>query len=193
MAMKIAHPLEAKVDRIIRLNLGERETWKVDQKILASRFDPIRNKDYVTKRMAVLGFIPTDDLSAYKYIGARNYAIKPPSVKPLKKQLKKPEPRNRRVFMTPKRINQRKDWVAKEVLKVSPRLRGLLRHLLLFDYVSIGHLDKANRKRVSDMVAALRKESYQINTSRNWNEKIGTNVTTYKLKTSDNCELSEAC
>lgn len=189
MAMKITHPLEAKVDRIIRLNLGERETWKVDQKILVSRFDPIRNKGYVTKRMAVLGFILTDDFSAYKYIGARNYAIKPPSIK----QFKKPEPRNRRVFMTPKRINPRNDWVAKEVLKVAPRLRGLLRHLMLFEYVSTGLLDRDGKKRVTDMVVSLRKQGYQINASREWSEKIGTKVTIYKLKTSNSSELLEAC
>lgn len=189
MAMKITHPLEAKVDRIIRLNLGERETWKVDQKILVSRFDPIRNKGYVTKRMAVLGFILTDDFSAYKYIGERNYVIKPSSIK----QFKKPEPRNRRVFMTPKRINPRNDWVAKEVLKVAPRLRGLLRHLMLFEYVSTGLLDRDGKKRVTDMVVSLRKQGYQINASREWSEKIGTKVTIYKLKTSNSSELLEAC
>ena len=178
MAMKITHPLEAKVDRIIRLNLGERETWKAGQKILVSRFDPIRNKGYVTKRMAVLGFILTDDFSAYKYIGARNYVINPANIT----QFKNPEPRNRRVFMTPKRINQRKDWVAKEVLRVAPRLRGLLRHLILFEYVSTGMLDKAGKKRVMDMVVSLRKEGYQINASREWSDKIGTKVMIYKLK-----------
>ncbi len=52
----IAHPLQAKVDRILYLNLGSREGWELGAAIRFDRFDHIRNKPYVRQRLEGLGF-----------------------------------------------------------------------------------------------------------------------------------------
>lgn len=188
----IAHPLKAQFEKSLNRALGskKRDHWMIGDEVSLNEFNNVQNKGFVRSQLEASGFMISNDVSTYTYVGTvikSNYAA---VSKPVKSSEK---PRNRCLFKTPKRKNPRYDWVAKEVLKVSPRLRGLLRHLMLFEYVSTGHLDKAGRKRVSDMVTALRAQGYTVGMTREWSEAIGTNVTIYKLKTPSNCELLEAC
>lgn len=62
----IAHPLQAKVDRILYLNLGSREGWELGAAIRFDRFDHIRNKPYIRQRLESLGFKPCLSGTEYK-------------------------------------------------------------------------------------------------------------------------------
>lgn len=62
----IAHPLQAKVDEILYLNLGSREGWELGAAIRFDRFDHIRNKPYVRQRLESLGFKPCLSGTEYK-------------------------------------------------------------------------------------------------------------------------------
>lgn len=62
----IAHPLQAKVDQILYLNLGSREGWELGAAIRFDRFDHIRNKPYVRQRLEGLGFKPCLSGTEYK-------------------------------------------------------------------------------------------------------------------------------
>lgn len=62
----IAHPLQAKVDEILYLNLGSREGWELGATIRFDRFDHIRNKPYVRQRLEGLGFKPCLSGTEYK-------------------------------------------------------------------------------------------------------------------------------
>ena len=54
-------------------------------------------------------------------------------------------------------------------------------------------LKLSERNKLSRTITYLRRTGYVIESKRDWSKVVGTSVTTYKLKTSDNCELSEAC
>ena len=80
----IAHPLQAKVDRILYLNLGGRKNWKAGSVIHFSRFDHIRNKIYVRQRLEQLGFTLCPNNTDYKLTGIKGYSrlkVRAPRVK----------------------------------------------------------------------------------------------------------------
>lgn len=54
-------------------------------------------------------------------------------------------------------------------------------------------LKLSERNKLSRTITYLRRTGYVIESKKDWSKKVGTSVTIYKLKTSDNCELSEAC
>jgi|26BtaG_2_1085354.scaffolds.fasta_scaffold11167_3 hypothetical protein len=72
----IAHPLQAKVDRILALNLGDKKDWKVGSIIHFSRFNHIRNKSYVRQRLEALGFTPNLTDTDYRFTGVSGYSSK---------------------------------------------------------------------------------------------------------------------
>lgn len=67
----IAHPLQAKVDRVLYLNLGSREGWELGAAIRFDRFDHIRNKIYVRQRLEQLGFTICPNNVDYKLTGIK--------------------------------------------------------------------------------------------------------------------------
>ena len=80
----IAHPLQAKVDRILYLNLGDRKNWKAGSVIHFSRFNQIRNKIYVRQRLEQLGFTLCPNNTDYKLTGIKGYRklkVRAPRVK----------------------------------------------------------------------------------------------------------------
>ena len=80
----IAHPLQAKVDRILYLNLGDRKNWNVGSVIHFSRFNQIRNKIYVRQRLEQLGFTLCPNNTDYKLTGIKGYSklkVRAPRVK----------------------------------------------------------------------------------------------------------------
>ena len=80
----IAHPLQAKVDRILYLNLGDRNNWNVGSVIHFSRFNQIRNKIYVRQRLEQLGFTLCPNNTDYKLTGIKGYSrlkVRAPRVK----------------------------------------------------------------------------------------------------------------
>lgn len=70
----IAHPLQAKVDRILYLNLGSREGLELGSLIPFSRFEKIRNKIYVRQRLEELGFTVCPNGIDYKLTGIDGYS-----------------------------------------------------------------------------------------------------------------------
>ena len=70
----IAHPLQSKVDRILYLNLGDREGWELGATIRFDRFDHIRNKIYVRQRLEQLGFTLCPNSTDYKLTGIKGYS-----------------------------------------------------------------------------------------------------------------------
>ena len=70
----IAHPLQAKVDRILYLNLGDRKNWKAGSVIHFSRFNQIRNKIYVRQRLEQLGFTLCPNSISYELTGIDGYS-----------------------------------------------------------------------------------------------------------------------
>lgn len=83
----ITHPLQAKVDRILYLNLGDRKDWKAGSVIHFSRFDQIRNKIYVRQRLEQMGFIPCPNNVDYKLTGIKGYSKPKRSVPRIKSKL----------------------------------------------------------------------------------------------------------
>jgi len=70
----IAHPLQAKVDRVLYLNLGDRKNWKAGSVIHFSRFNQIRNKIYVRQRLEQLGFTLCPNSISYELTGIDGYS-----------------------------------------------------------------------------------------------------------------------
>lgn len=83
----IAHPLQAKVDRILYLNLGDRKDWKAGSVIHFSRFDQIRNKIYVRQRLEQMGFILCLNNVDYKLTGIKGYSKPKPRIPRVKSKL----------------------------------------------------------------------------------------------------------
>lgn len=80
----IAHPLQSKVDRILYLNLGDREGWELGATIRFDRFNQIRNKIYVRQRLEQLGFTLCPNGTDYKLTGIKGYSklkVRAPRVK----------------------------------------------------------------------------------------------------------------
>lgn len=84
ISRQIRHPLQAKVDRILHLNLGSREGWEFGATIRFDRFDHIRNKIYVRQRLEQLGFTLCPNNTDYKLTGIKGYSklkVRAPRVK----------------------------------------------------------------------------------------------------------------
>jgi len=157
MAMKITHPLEAKVDQIIKNELGT--AYKNGAEISFTKFESIRNTAYVRSRLEKRGFrLLAGSVLRYTYragldeMNAENHVVN---------KLGKEDVLNR--------FKHEAGVISNEGLKLSER-------------------DKLSRT-----ITYLRQIGYVIESKRDWSKKAGTAVTTYKLKTPDNCELSEAC
>lgn len=100
----IAHPLKAEFEKSLNrvLSIKKREHWKVGDEIGLNEFNNVQNKGYVRNQLEARGFMISNDVGTYTYVGTvikSNYAT---SKKPIKAKQRK-SPADRRVFMTPKR------------------------------------------------------------------------------------------
>ena len=154
MAMKITHPLEAKVDQIIKKELGTELVEGVQ--ISLTSFEHIRNKEYVRRRLEQRGFKQIKG-STIRYSYQIVIDERPPSCRKYSKE---------------------------DVLNRFKHEAGI---------ISNEGLKLSERNKLSRTITYLRRKGYVIESKRDWSKVVGTSVTTYKLKTSDNCELSEAC